>query len=147
MGSFAEPHIPPRVPIQLTNHLPRLGPNVRITPQARYYAVAELCRRAGITREFFRSWKVSVTPQKTVFEITNGTQKYITFPHATAQVLTTLAAGELRSANVHLAQGIGGAQGLGIDHCVVPFVAPEFPQDRPLFYLTDQNHRQCALDL
>jgi uncharacterized protein DUF7033 len=147
MRSFAEPHVPPRVTIQVTNHLPCLGPSVRITPQARYYAVAELCRRAGITREFFRSWKVSVTPQKTVFEITNGSQKYITFPHATAQVLKTLAAGQLCSANVHLAQGIGGAQGLGINHCVVPFVASEPTQDRPLFYLTDQDHLECALDL
>ena len=147
MSSFAEPHIPARVTIQVTNQLPCLGPRVRITPQARYYAVAELCRRAGITREFFRSWKVSVTPQKTILEIANGSQKYITFPHATAQALKALAAGQLRSVKAPLAEGTGGTQGGGIDHCVVPFVASESHQERPLFYLTDQNHLECALDL
>jgi hypothetical protein len=147
MGTFAEPSSSPRGRIQITDHLPLLGPSVRITPQARYYAVAELCRRAGITREFFRTWKVSVTPQKTVFEIANGTQKFITFPHASANILKNLVMGQLSSANVHLAQRIAGAEMEDISHCVVPFVASENAENRPLFYLTDQNHLECALDL
>ena len=59
MGSFAEPYGSPRGKVQIADPVPSLGPNVRITPQARYYAIGELCRRAGITREFFRTWKVS----------------------------------------------------------------------------------------
>jgi hypothetical protein len=147
MGSFAEPSASPRGRAHVADALPHLGPNVRITPQARYYAVAELCRRAGIPRDFFRTWKVSVTPQKTVFEIANGTQKYITFPHAGAKTLDTLTAGQLSSVNVPLAESIGGKDGAHITHCAVPFVGSELAESRPLFYLTDQNHLECALDL
>ena len=111
MGSFAEPSASPRGRAHVADALPHLGPNVRITPQARYYAVAELCRRAGIPRDFFRTWKVSVTSQRTVFELSNGTQKYITFPHAGAKTLDTLTAGQLSSVNVPLAESIAGKSG------------------------------------
>ncbi len=144
---MAEPNASNHGRVQVANHLPILGPNVRITPQARYYAVAELCRRAGMTREFFRTWKVSVLPQKTVFEISNGTQKYITFPHACASVLKGLSSGQLSFANVPLAESMGTGSAGQISHCVVPFVAGDFAGDRPLFYLSDQNHLECALDL
>ena len=142
MGSFAEPSASPRGRVHVAEPLPHLGPNVRITPQARYYAVGELCRRAGIPRDFFRTWKVSVTPQSTVFEISNGTQRFITFPHAAAKTLHTLTAGRLSSVNVPLAESIAG-----IAHCAVPFVGSELADNRPLFYLTDQNHLECAVDL
>jgi hypothetical protein len=147
MGSFAEPKASPRGRVQVAIHLPSLGPNVRITPQARYWAIGELCRRAGVTREFFRTWKVSVTPENTVFEISNGTQKYITFPHASAKTLKTLSSGQLSSVNVSLAQNIADHGASDISHCVVPFVSSERPEDRPLFFLADQNHLECSLDL
>jgi uncharacterized protein DUF7033 len=147
MGSIAEPNASPRARVQFAYPIPHLGPNVRITPQARYYAVAELCRRAGITREFFRTWKVSVTPQKTVFEISNGTQKFITFPHAAGKILKSLAAGQFSCVSVPLAESNAGRDGSSISDCVVPFAASEIVAGKPLFFLTDQNHLECALDL
>jgi hypothetical protein len=128
------------------NHVPTLGPNVRITSQARYYAVAELARRAGVTREFFRTWKVSFTPESTIFEISNGTQKYITFPHASPKALKTLSAGQTNFINVPLANRVGSGSN-SISHCVVPFVGSEIDGDRPLFYLAGENYLQCAVDL
>ena len=147
MGSFVQPNGSPRRKVQITDPIPNLGSNVRITPQSRYYAVAELCRRAGITQEFFRTWKVSVTSEKTVYEISNGTQKYITFPHATANILKTLAPGQLSSVNIPLAESIPNWDGSQLSHCVVPFVAPEIGEGRRLFYLTDRDHLECAVDL
>jgi hypothetical protein len=147
MGSFVEPKASPRGRIEVANQVPTLGPNIRITPQARYYAVAELCRRAGIRREFFRTWKVSVTPEATVFEIANGTRKYITFPHSSARTLKALAAGQLTSVNIPLADGTNSIETGPFSHCVVPFVGPEDGDHRPLFYLRDENHLECALDL
>lgn len=146
MGTAVEPKSSLQARIQLANHIPCLGPNVRITPQARYYAVAELCRRAGIPRDFFRAWKVSVGSDKTVFELSNGTQKYITFPHSHARILAALTSGQLSSANLPLAESIDAANG-GLSHCAVPFVASEMVEDKPLFFLTDQNHLECAVDL
>jgi hypothetical protein len=147
MASFAEPKASPRGRVQVITHTPSLGPNIRITPQARCYAVAELCRRAGITPDFFRTWKISVTPESTVVEIANGTQKFITFPHASAKLLKAIAAGHLSAVNVALGNPIAGSGSTYISHCVVPFVAAESDQEQPLFYLTAENHLQCALDL
>src|ERR1700721_4137857 len=109
MGSFAEPYGSPRGKVQVADAVPSLGPNVRITPQARYYAIGELCRRAGITREFFRTWKVSVASDKTIFEISNGTKKFITSPHAAANILKALAAGRLSCVKIPLAETIVNA--------------------------------------
>jgi hypothetical protein len=147
MGPFVESNARSQGTVQVVNRLPCLGPNIRITPQARYYAVAELCRRAGVTREFFRTWKVSVTPQKTVFEISNGTQKFITFPHASGKILKTLAAGQLSSVIVPLSGNIVDPQAGSLSHCAVPFVASELAEGGPLFRLTDANHLECSVDL
>lgn len=145
MGSFVEPNSRGR--IQISEPVPYLVPHVRITPQARYYAVSELCRRAGITREFFRTWKVSVTSEKTVFEISNGTQKFITFPHASANILQTLTPGQLSAVNIPLAESIPSYGGGSISHCAVPFVASEVMEAGRLFYLSDRDHLECAVDL
>src|ERR1700732_3166933 len=109
MGSFAEPTGSPRGKIQIADPVPSLGPNVRITPHARDHGIGEVCRRAGITQEFFRTWKVSVASDKTIFEISNGTQKFITFPHAGANILKALAAGRLSCVKVPLAKTIANA--------------------------------------
>lgn len=124
-----------------------LGPNIRITPQARYYALAELTRRAGIPLDFFRKWKVTVTREKTVFEISNGTSKFISFPHANSKHLKDLAAGKFSYVTVPLTATLAGAVDSSISYCVVPFVAPMGTEGRPLFHLTDQNHLECAVDL
>ena len=149
MGSFAEPRASSRDRVHVVSYQSCLGPNIRITPQARYYAVAELCRRAGVTREFFRTWKVSVLTDKTVFEISNGTLKTIAFPHASPpDPKDPHEAGLLSAANIPLAEGYSSdAVGGLMTHCAVPFVASEIEEDKPLFYLTDQNHLECALDL
>jgi hypothetical protein len=147
MGSFVEPNTSPRGRVQVANYIPHLGANVRITPQARYYAVAELARRAGVTREFFQTWKVSSTSEKTVFEIANGTRKFISFPQASQKILKSLAAGQLSSINVRLAAIIGGTNEQQLSHCVVPFVSNEAAEGRPLFYLSEPNHLECSLDL
>jgi hypothetical protein len=147
MGSFAEPKAAPRSRVQVTSHVPTLGPNIRITPQARYYAVAELCRRAGIPQDFFRTWKACVAHEATTFEISNGTQKFITFPHASPKILKALAGGQLFSANLAAAVRHPGSESGQISLCTVPFVTSESGQNKPLFYLVDENHLQCALDL
>jgi hypothetical protein len=147
MGSFVEPNMSARGRVQVANHVPQLGANVRITPQARYYAVAELARRAGITREFFKTWKVTTTSEATIFEIANGTQKFISFPHASPKTLNSLAEGHLSSITVPLIAHIGEAGDQQLAHCVVPFVSDESEENRPLFYLSKPNHLECSLDL
>ena len=147
MGPFAEPNAAPRGRVQVVSHVPLLSPSIRITPQARYYAAAELCRRAGIPRDFFRTWKASVSSEKTVFEIANGATKYISFPHASFKQLAALAAGRFTSVSIPLAKPLAGNGAGTLSSCMIPFVADENSKETPLFYFVDQNHLECAVDL
>jgi hypothetical protein len=147
MGLLIQPKAAPRGAVHIIDPPANLGPNIRITPQARYYALAELTRRAGIPLDFFRKWKVTVTREKTVFEISNGTSKFISFPHANSKHLKDLAAGKFSYVTVPLTATLAGAEDSSISYCVVPFVAPMGTEGRPLFHLTDQNHLECAVDL
>ena len=146
MGSFVEPNTPQRGRVQVASHVPHLGSNVRITPQARHYAISELARRAGITREFFKSWKTTTTSGATIFEIANGTRKFISFPHASPAILKSLAAGQLSSVVVPLARTCDAGD-KSLSHCIVPFVTDESGQDRPLFFLSGPNFLECSVDL
>jgi len=147
MGLLIQPKAAPHGAVHIIDPPVNLGPNVRITPQARYYALAELTRRAGIPVDFFRQWKVTVSREKTVFEISNGTSKYVSFPHANPKQLKDLADGKLSYVTVPLAGAVSGAEEGGTSYCVVPFVAPMGTEVRPLFHLVDQNHVECAVDL
>jgi hypothetical protein len=147
MGLLIQPKAAPRSAVHIIDPPANLGPNIRITPQARYYALAELVRRAGIPLDFFRKWKVTVTRENTVFEISNGTSKFILFPHANSKHLKDLVAGKFSYVTVPLSATLTGAEDTGISYCVVPFVAPMGAEGQPLFYLTDQNHLECAVDL
>src|SRR5580765_504193 len=147
MGLLIQPKAAPHGAVHIVEPPANLGPNIRITPQARYYALTELARRAGIPVDFFRKWKVTVTRDKTVFEISNGTSKFITFPHAGSKHLKELAAGKFSYVSLPLAARVNGAEDSSISYCVVPFVAPMGAEVRPLFYLVDQNHLECAVDL
>jgi hypothetical protein len=147
MGLLIQPKAAPRGAVHIIDPPANLAPNIRITPQARYYALAELTRRAGIPVDFFRKWKVTVSREKTIFEISNGASKFISFPHANAKHLKDLAAGKFSYVTVPLAATLNAAEDSSISYCVVPFVAPMGAEGRPLFHLVDQNHLECAVDL
>src|ERR1700722_18524103 len=144
MGSFTQPKTTSYGAVRIADIQIYFVPNIRITQQSRYYALTELIRRAGIPLDFFQTWKVSVTPQKTTFEISNGSSKYISFPHTNPKVLKTLAAGELNYATL---SPLNGAEVSNLSDCIVPFVGSEIGERRPLFYLADENHLECAVDL
>lgn len=146
MGFFGQARAPLAAPVRIVENPLKLGANIRITPQARYYAVWELARRAGIPHDFFRSWKVLMTREKTEFEIPNGTSKFISFPHASAELLNSLASGRFSYVKVPSME-IPGVSGAGRLDLVVPFAVPMNPKMRPLFHLVDANRLECSLDL
>jgi hypothetical protein len=57
------------------------------TPEARRYAIKELARRAGVSRDFFTSWKIDVTSQQTTVTLTPDGNKRIRFKHALDEAL------------------------------------------------------------
>jgi hypothetical protein len=52
---------------------------IHISSAARQWAVKELARRAGITRTFFHSWRIEVSPSSTTVYLQPGTSKRIDF--------------------------------------------------------------------
>ena len=147
MALSSQPKLTPPNAVRIADADVPLGSNVRITPQARYYALAELSRRAGIPGEFFRSWRVSFTPEKTILEIANGISKFITFPHASAGHLKSLAARNFTYSTFASTERTSGKdRGRELD-CMVPFVDAKNTGRRPLFILADPNHLECNVDL
>jgi hypothetical protein len=147
MGLSIQPNGVVRPLVRVTDHVPRLGTNVRITPQARCYAIAELCRRAGVARDFFREWKISVGPARTTVEICNGRSKFISFPHVSPDALKSLGSGTVGFAAVPMTRKLAAPRSGAISRCIVPFVSHQDSDSLPLFYLVDQDHLECAVDL
>ena len=118
---------------------------VRITPQARYYAIAELARRAGVPASFFQAWKISFTTKETIVEIANGTHKQIHFPHASEAALRNLAAGFFPCTEALWIDESKPNAGR-IPELIVPFVSAERNR-QPLFKPLDQDSIACTTDL
>jgi len=56
-------------------------PETCISPQARVYGLKELARRAGVTAEFFRTWKIEVGAEETTVHVHPDTGKKVRFKH------------------------------------------------------------------
>jgi hypothetical protein len=66
------------------------GLNV-LTPEARLYAIKELARRAGVSADFFRTWRVQMLDDHTKAYVLPGTDKHLRLVHAPADIWTDLA--------------------------------------------------------
>jgi Family of unknown function (DUF7033) len=120
---------------------------IRITPQARYYAVSELARRAGVPAEFFRTWAVSSTDDRTVIEISNGVQKQITFWHAPGGLLDDIGKERFCTARACWMGDLGGFGACRTPDLIVPYVGDGSPGNPPLFRVIDSDHIECRVDL
>jgi hypothetical protein len=65
-----------------------------VTPEARRYALRELARRAGVTRDFFLRWQIEVTPQETAISLPNQGSQKIYFRHASDDQIKNISAGK-----------------------------------------------------
>jgi hypothetical protein len=72
-----------------------LLPSVKVTPEARRYAVKELARRAGVPRDFFREWRIEVGRDQTTVFLGSETNHKILFPHTSDSLLSEFIAGNI----------------------------------------------------
>src|SRR5579883_2480130 len=61
--------------------LPRQVPSSTsaLSNEARIWAVKQLARRAGVTRDFFDSWDIEIQPAATIIHVQRDTDKQICF--------------------------------------------------------------------
>lgn len=65
------------------------GLNV-LTQEARLYAIKELARRAGVTAEFFHTWRIRLMPDHTEIDVLPGTDKQLRLTHAPVDIWSDL---------------------------------------------------------
>lgn len=113
--------------------------------EARRYALWELSRRAGITREQFDGWKLDCYSDHDVVWIDWGRKKRIDFPVAPPDFWNKLGS---QRVEVVFAAWMFPPPTIAdsIPNFVVPFsTAPEVEQ--PLFRAVDSRHVTCSVDL
>jgi hypothetical protein len=133
--------------IQPTLHVQRISPQVRITPQARCYAIAELARRAGVAPEFQRQWKIRVDAKETIVTLDSSGDKTIVFPHASPDLLRELSAGRIRTVRRRWMYTPKNATTLNIPDFLVPFARDTDNFPRTLFVSRGAGKLECTADL
>jgi hypothetical protein len=118
---------------------------VEATPEARRYALKELARRAGVTAEQFRDWRIEVGDDLTTVFPVPGSACAIRFPNLPGPLTPGLR--ERRSMQATwLSEPPPGLRDL-VPHFVIPFVTQSGAQGRPLFHRSSPAVIDCSCDL
>jgi len=153
-GPNSNPPPPPAAPVeavaprvQPTLHIQRISPQVRITPQARCYAIFELARRAGIPAEFQRQWTIQVDADETTVTLDETGARIIVFPHASPELLRELSAGKIRTVRRRWMFAPKNGTLLNVPDFIIPFAkdADGFP--KTLFVSRGAGKLECTVDL
>jgi hypothetical protein len=115
-----------------------------LTREARLYAIKELVRRAGVSHDTFRSWKIDIGSDWTTLSVLPGTQKQIRLHHAPSAIWSDLLRGCFNTVHFHW---LGSVPRLFFADLVVPFVHPSQAHRGPLFRLRDSDTIECNVDL
>jgi hypothetical protein len=133
--------------VQPTLHIQRISPQVRITPQARCYAIAELARRAGVAPEFQKQWTIRVDARETIVTLDSSGNRTIIFPHASPDLLRELSAGRMRTVRRRWMYSPKNATALNIPDFLVPFARDTDSFPRTLFVSRGAGKLECTVDL
>jgi len=116
-----------------------------ITREARLYALKELARRAAVTPEFFRTWKVHFDAHELLVEVLPPSAKRIRF-----KMHPLSAPGQNRSicaARASWMRSPGEPTRSLVPDFVVPFAGQNGGNGRPLFVPVEADAVECPLDL
>lgn len=115
--------------------------------EATIYGIRELARRAGVSREMFRTWQVVFDDagQTTVF-VEPGTDKRIRIPCLQPKVWKEIQSGIIRT-SVASAPSFSGGKLLFPSKLIVPFSSDDPGGVGPLFAIAAPDLVECRLDL
>ena len=141
---------PVRIGEEAPGKIEHIGRRVRVTAQARKYALWELARRAGVSPEWFGTWKIRNQTDGTLVEVLTGEapehSRQLFFPHASAEGLRRLSSGQIfveRKTWIYEPEA-------PVRELVPDFVVPFSGLGRhakPLFVPTAPNRMECTTDL
>lgn len=120
--------------------------NVRITPQARRYALLELARRAGVSAEMFRTWTIRQDWKGTTLELSSTPAKQILFPNATTELLRRIAGNQASTVRREWLYEPPAEIKKAVPDFIVPFADGEKGSE-PLFVATNRDRIVCSVDL
>jgi hypothetical protein len=112
---------------------------------ARRYAVKELARRAGVSREFFLTWKIDVTAKRTTISFGPDGSKKIHFEHASGALLEKIGRKDFPVARAGWSRPPGG--GIPDADLIIPFCQSDAEPSAPLFQQSADREIVCRLDL
>jgi len=122
------------------DYLPR-----RITREARLYALRELARRAGVSREFFLTWKIEVAEERTLVRLDAGGCRHICFAHAPDKPYSRIATQELPVGRAGwLRPPFGNSPP---EDLLIPFSRGDTTPGMPLFVPANNGSFVCHEDL
>src|SRR5580704_6277189 len=113
-----------------------------VTPEARRYAVKELARRAGVSRDFFEKWIVDVTPERTSVSFGSGFNGQLHFNHLVSDAPEKTAPSVIPVALAKWAHELPSLPDL-----ILPFCHSEKDSPKPLYQTTCPRTVTCRLDL
>jgi hypothetical protein len=120
--------------------------NVRITPQARRYALLELARRAGVSAETLRTWTLRQDPKGTLLEVSSNPSKQILFPNATPELLRKIGANQASTVRREWLYEPPAVIKNALPDFVVPF-SDGSEAAGPLFLAKNRDRIECSVDL
>jgi hypothetical protein len=123
----------------------RTGRIPRLSPEARRYAVKELARRAGVTREFFEKWKIEVSAERTRIVFGTGQDKVIHFLHAKETDIPFHAGEQFPIAKADWMRP--KANGAFTKRLILPFCYPDREDGEPLYRIDGNGSVVCCADL
>ena len=118
----------------------------QLTPEARRYAVKELARRSGVSREFFQKWQIEVRGDRTIVSLGPEANGKIHFLHARESLFEEIAPGFIPVA--HAAWLNPPHDSLASPDLILPFCDSNADLREPLYQpAADGSSIVCRLDL
>ena len=117
-----------------------------VSREARLYALWELSRRAGISRNQFDAWRIDHRHDRDVIWINGASPQRVELPFAPSEFWDKLGAGQIAIARASWMFPSSPAAQAAIPDFVVPF-SNGLRNGQPLFHAEDSTTVTCPVDL
>ena len=119
-----------------------------VTREALHYGVRELARRAGVSADQFRTWRIQFDDfgGMTLF-VKPGTQKRIVIPKVPAPIWADILAGQFRISTASWMKPPATTLHAGTLEFRIPFSSSGRSHVGPLFFMSEPDSVECAVNL